>query len=364
MQISFRLAALAAVAAVIPISGWAQASRTLNGQWKGTVKDPAGKNDSQIVVDLTKTPKGDWIGTFGMPELGITGMPLANLVVKEPSISFTVPDLPFKPVASFNGKLSDDGRLSGTFDAGGPHPVAFKRAGAANVALPAANSTMAKGFEGAWWGTYDPGGTTLFHLILKLSRKPDGTASGTLTNIDGGNTETPISAIVQAGDFLQFEVRALAGTFRGKLEAGGAEIKGEWLQPNSTPLTFKRGASVNSVNSILPKNFEGSWQGIVDFGKDLDSGADNKVDFVLKLARAADGTATGTLSNKEANSKELPISIILIKGNNLQFEVGLVKGSYHGTINPLGAAIAGAWDQESIMTAPLTFKRGNTPAKK
>src|ERR1017187_10350408 len=115
------------------------------------------------------------------------------------------------------------------------------------------------------------------------------------------------------------------------------------MQSCSTPLTFTRGASVAAVNSVLPKALEGNWVGTLDAGTEL------KLDFALKFARAADGTATGTLANNEPNSKSLPLSALLVKDNNVQFDVGLVKGSFHGTMNAFGTSIAGTWDQEDLL---------------
>lgn len=360
MHISSRLAALAAAAAVLHVAGWAQASYTVSGEWQGTMKvpspDPKSSIDVAVVVDLSRNQKGEWIGTFGMPEIGANGLPLSKLVVAESGVSFIVPDVPSTP--SFDGKLSADGRLSGTFTTG-PNKVALslKRAGEAKVALPAANSTVSKAFEGAWQGSYDSGGSTRFHLVLKLTRRPDGAAIGTLTNIDGGNVETPVTGIDQSGNHLQFEIRAIAAKFRGTLNAAGTEIKGEWVQMGSAPLTFTRGASVTAVNSVLPKALEGNWVGTLQGGA-------AKLEFLLKLSRGADGTATGTLGNTEGNSKELPLSAMIVKDNHVQFDVGLVEGSFQGTLDPSGTAIAGTWEQENLMKAPLTFKRqASTPKK-
>jgi len=359
MQISFRFAALAAAAAVLNLMGWAQASRTVNGEWKGTIKGPKEAGDIAIVVDLAKNSKGEWIGTFGMPELGATGLPLDKLVVREPNISFAFPGVPGAP--SFDGTLSADGQLSGTFITGtSKTPLSLKRTGQAKVALPTANSKLAKGFEGAWWGSYDAGGPNRYHLVLKFSRLPDGAATGTFTNIDGGNVETPITSIDQVGSYLTFEVRALAASFRGSLNAAGTNIAGEWKQgANTTPLTFGRGASINAINSVLPKPLEGNWESTLDADT-----TEGKLEFVLKLGHIADGTATGTLLNKDPNSKTLPLSVILVKGNTIQFDVGLIKGKFHGTWNALGNALAGTWEMEEIMTVPMTFKRPVSASKK
>jgi hypothetical protein len=342
------------------MAGWAQTSNTVSGQWQGTIKVPSpdakSSVDVTVVVDLSKNQKGEWIGTFGMPDLGAIGLPLAKLVAGPSSVSFTVPDVPSTP--SFDGKLSADGSLSGTFTTGTTKvPLSLKRTGAAKVALPAANSTISKAFEGAWQGSYDSGRSTRLHLVLKLSRRPDGTAAGTLTNIDGGNVETPVTGIDQTGNQLHFEIRSLGGKFRGSMNSAGTEIKGEWMQTGSVPLTFTRGASVTSVNSVLPKSLEGNWTGTLDAGKGM------KLEFVLKFGRAADGTATGTLGNTEANSRELPLSVIIVKDDRVQFDVGQIAGTFHGTLEASGTAIAGTWEQENLIKAPLAFKRPVSAAK-
>jgi putative ABC transport system permease protein len=68
------LAALAAAAAMLQGSGQAQASRTVNGQWTGNFKMQGG--DVPIVVDVTKNQKGEWLGTLGIPDIGVTGIRL------------------------------------------------------------------------------------------------------------------------------------------------------------------------------------------------------------------------------------------------------------------------------------------------
>jgi hypothetical protein len=355
MHLSLRLAALAAATTILHGTIQAQASHTVNGQWIGNFKMQGA--DVAIVLDLTKNQKGEWLGTFGMPEVGATGMRLDKLMVGQATVSFTV-DAPGKPALDL--KLSADGKtLSGTLGSGTTKaPVSLKRAGEAKITTETANSSISKAFEGVWQGSVDDGAASKFHLVLKLSRGANGAATGTLTNIDGSNAEIPITAIEQVGNYLKFEIRSTGGRYRGSLNAAGTEIKGEWTQTTSTPLTFTRGASTTSVNSALPKAFEGSWEGT------LDGGVEAKIVLTIKLARAADGSATGTLSNKEANAKELPLSVIMIKDKTIQFEVGQLKAKYRATLSSTGTVMVGTWEQENALTAPLSFKRPASASKK
>jgi hypothetical protein len=121
-------------------------------------------------------------------------------------------------------------------------------------------------------------------------------------------------------------------------------------------LTFRRGASPTSTNSTLSQAFEGTWRAMID------EGGEAKIELVLKLSRAADGSAAGTITNSEAKSKELPLSSIIQRDTGLQFEVGLLKASFRGTLS--GSAIAGTWSQEGLLNnMPLTFRRQAAAAK-
>ena len=78
---------------------------------------------------------------------------------------------------------------------------------------------------------------------LKLWPTADGTATATLIAVEQGNLEIPVTTVTIKGKELHLEARAVSGTYRGTLGAGG-EIAGEWSEgPNHVPLTFKRVSS-------------------------------------------------------------------------------------------------------------------------
>jgi len=115
------------------------------------------------------------------------------------------------------------------------------------VKVPPPSSRLTKEFEGAWEGTLEVGGK-IKRIGLKLSPANDRTAMATLlTEVEMRGVEEqmeiPVTTVTLKGKELSLDARAVSGTYRGTLGAGG-EIAGEWAQgPDRLPLTFKRAAS-------------------------------------------------------------------------------------------------------------------------
>lgn len=354
MNLAYRFTVFAFAAATVSFPGLAQqSSPTVSGRWQGGLKVPGGQ-DLVVTVDLAKNAKGAWIGSFSMPELGATDIPVDQLTVAQTKVHFVVTGTPGSP--SFDGNLSADGKeLTGTFsDAQTKTPLTFKRTGAPNVKLPPPNTPLAKDFEGTWHATLGTGDSQI-RILLKLARAADGAATGMLVNVDQGNREVPMTSIQQKDKVLEFEIRSVAVRFHGTLNAAGA-VAGEWTQMSrSAPLTFERGGF--PPNSSLTKGFEGAWQAT------LDAGAEYKIALVLTLTRAADGSAAGTLRNTSSASKEFPVTTITLKNKSIEFAVQGLSATYSGTLNSAGTEITGTWVQ--VGTAlPLTFKHSTAAEKK
>jgi hypothetical protein len=328
------------------------ASPTVSGRWQGSLKVPGGA-DMVVFADLVKNSKGAWIGSFSMPEIGSVDIPLDQLSVVQTKVHFVVTSL---GGSSYEGTLSPDGKeLTGTFgDARSKTPLNLKRVGAPQVKLPDPNTPLTKDIEGTWHGTLVSGDTQI-RMLLKLTRGADGTASGLLVNVDQGNREVPITSVQQKDKSLDFEVRAVGVRYHGMLTPGGA-IGGEWSQMSrSAPLTFERGPF--PPNSILPKAMEGTWQAV------MDAGGEYKIVLALKLTRAADGTALGSLKNTSDSSRELPVPTITLKNKSMDFTVPGLGAVFGGTLNDAGTEMAGTWVQVGT-PLPLTFKHMTAAEKK
>jgi hypothetical protein len=219
--------------------GLAQTNSKAGGHWEGNIQMP--KRELGIAVDLAKNAKGAWIGSMSMVGSSAIDVPLDSVAVEDMAVRFTA-SLPEQ--TSFDGHLSADASsLSGTVsNAVGGVPFQLARTGEADVKVPRPSSALSKEFEGAWEGTHEDNGTVR-PVGLKMWPAGDGTAAAKLIVVDKGNLEIPVTTVTIKGMELQLEARAVSGTYRGTLGAGG-EIAGEWSEgPVHFPLTFKRVSS-------------------------------------------------------------------------------------------------------------------------
>lgn len=126
-----------------------------------------------------------------------------------------------------------------------PVPMRLKRVGEARAKLPVGNGPISGDVQGVWegalrirrtWEGGDPPEGTTLQLRIRLAAG-EGGATGIFPN---QKTESPITGIAQDGRRVQFEVRASGAFYRAELKGG--ELKGQWSQFNSDPvsLTLKR----------------------------------------------------------------------------------------------------------------------------
>ena len=119
-------------------------------------------------------------------------------------------------------------------------PFSLTRTGGSRIEPPARSTPIGKELEGIWNGTLDVGGRPE-RLVLKMANQPDGTATGTILDIDGSRVEIPI-AMTQNASNVTIDVASVGGSYIAVLN-GGTELVGTWTQgPATLPLTFKRAA--------------------------------------------------------------------------------------------------------------------------
>lgn len=205
------------------------------GHWEGTIEVPG--QPLAIQVDLAKT--GDkWDGTITIPAQNLKGFPLGGIQISGDKATFAITGAPGNP--TFNGAVAKDGQtISGDFtQGGGTLPFKLTRSGDAKIEAPPKSTPITKELEGTWAGTLDADGKTL-HLVLKLTNQKTG-ATGTLTSVDQGNAEIPITTVIQKGTHLTVTLRPINGTYEGDLKDG--QLIGTWTQgaPKALPLVFKR----------------------------------------------------------------------------------------------------------------------------
>jgi len=215
-------------------------SQSASGHWEGAIQVPA--KAVSIAIDLSSSGSGALVGTFGLPEQGSKGLPLAGVSVEGTTVRFSI-----KSAAggAFQGVLSADGKaITGDFTtADGAHTIPFSltRTGEPRVEAPAKNAAIGKELEGTWNGTLNVDGIAK-PLVLVLSNHADNTSSGSIANPAEG-FEIPISTITQKASSLTLDVKTINGSYAATLNAQGTELVGTWTQGSLVlPLIFKRAA--------------------------------------------------------------------------------------------------------------------------
>ncbi|HZU24344.1 MAG TPA: hypothetical protein VFA04_02415 [Bryobacteraceae bacterium] len=240
---SIRAMALGGAMALIcaaAVSGADQAPGAA-GHWEGSFNAPTpeGNKDVDMTVDLARGAGGTWTGSVDLGPLA-KGLPLSDISSSGAAVHFGVKGVPGAP--SFDGKLAADGQsMSGQANFGG-QATTFKltRKGDAKVAQPPKSTPVSKQLQGKWQGALSAQSTTL-HLVLDIVNQADGTGGGTLTSVDQGNAEIPLSQVTQNGRSVTFGVLVIGGSFSGELNEAGTELSGQWTQgPNQLPLVFTK----------------------------------------------------------------------------------------------------------------------------
>ena len=242
---TFTRTLLVAALLLVPASSLlAQTAVDPSGHWTGAIHVPAFDNNQarevNIEVDLARNAKGVLAGTYGQPAGGVKGLPLSAVAVDGNSITF---ELKVSDGGLFRGTLSDAATMSGAFttsQGGYSIPFSLTRTGDARIAPAPKSAPIGKELEGTWNGTLEVGGKQE-RLVLKMANQPDGTATGTILDIDGSRVEIPI-AMTQNASNVTIDVASVGGSYVAVLN-GGTELVGTWTQgPATLPLTFKRAA--------------------------------------------------------------------------------------------------------------------------
>ena len=195
-------------------------------------------------MDLAKNTGGQLAGTFSNPRDKLQGFPLASVVVEGKSVRLLLKVT--SGGGTFDGALSADAQsISGDFitaEGGFSVPFSLTRAGDARMETEPKSPPIGKDLEGAWNGTLDMGATKM-RLVLTMSNQPDGTATGSVVDVDQG-LRIPIAGITQKASDLTFELKSVGASYSGVLNAERTALAGTYTEGSFTgPLTFQRAAA-------------------------------------------------------------------------------------------------------------------------
>ena len=239
-----RLPILVAIALFVSAASLRAQTRTdLSGHWDGGIHTP--EMSISIQVDLTSNRAGQLAGTITVPPQNLRGLPLVIESVEGQAISFRFRGAPGNRV--FQGVIAEDGQsIRGVFiQSGLTMPFTLSRTGAAQIDAPVRSAPISKELEGPWSatleGTYQNGIPR--QILLTLSNEPDGTSTGSVFN-PGDGIEIPIASITQDASNVTLDLRAVGGSYSGKVNTEGTELVGTFIQGTAVlPLTFRRTAA-------------------------------------------------------------------------------------------------------------------------
>jgi pimeloyl-ACP methyl ester carboxylesterase len=219
--------------------------------------------------------------------------------------------------------------------------------------------------EGHWAGTLKAGDAAL-HLLLHLTKTPDGQFHARLDSLDQAVYNIEASNVVRNELSISFEIPSAGAAFEGKLTAGHQSLEGVWKQSGvAIPVTFHREApGVAGRKSDAVFTSEGTWQGALETpGLRLRLQLHISHDDKKQLVAAMDSLDQGVSG--------LPASKVSQRESAIAFEVPGVGGSYEGTLNPAKDSITGTWTQSDVPQSlnfirqdqPLEISRPQNPTK-
>ena len=194
-------------------------------------------------------------------------------------------------------------------------------------------------------------------MTVDLAKNSKGAWIGSISLPDGGLIDVPLGGISVAANEVSFVIAGLpkSPSFEGKVSEDGKILAGTATSdkggaPFELKKTGEADVKVPPPSTSLSKEWEGSWEGI------LDAPDGRKLRAVIKLARASDGTATGSLVSLDEGSQEFPMNTITQKDKQLQFEIRVIRAKYTGLLNDSGAEISGDYVVQGLKL-PLVLKR-------
>ena len=207
--------------------------------------------------------------------------------------------------------------------------------------------------EGNWAGSL-PAGDAVLHLVLHVSKSPDGTFKATIDSLDQGVYGIEVTALTQNDSDVRFSVSSVDAQFEGKFSADHAGIQGTWSQSNvGLPLSFHRqaaGAGAKRPGDAIA-SVEGVWQAALEANG-------LRLRFQLHVTHDDQKQLVAALDSPDQAISGLPAVKVSQKINVFHFEIPVVQGVYEGTLNAAKSVITGTWTQGGI-TRNLNFQRSD-----
>ena len=229
---------------------------------------------------------------------------------------------------------------------------AFAQSQVQSPAKPPVHHSSAT-LEGDWTGSLQAGDAVL-HLVLHVSKAPDGSFKATIDSLDQGVYGIEVTSLDLKDSGLHIAVSSVGASYEGKVLANFTGIEGVWSQGGvGLPLAFHRraaGAGAKGPSDAVASS-EGVWQGAL---------AANGLRLRLQLHVSHDDAKqlVAALDSPDQGINGLPATKVSQKENVFHFEIPVVEGVYEGTLNTAKNTISGTWTQHGI-AQKLEFQRSD-----
>ena len=219
-----------------------EAAESVAGRWEGSIQIPG--SEFPLIVDLDRAAGKDWAGSIIIPGLGVKGAPLADLLVGDSGISFTIKAALASErtgQAKFRGRLTSAGQLTGSFlQAGNTAPCVLQKSGPPQVELPRKNTAVNQELEGQWTGDYEMDGYPRHVTLTLANQKRDG-ASAQLVIVGKKTNNVPVELVTEESGFLTIKSSEFGITYEGRFRKEAGEINGTFtLGAFELPLVLRR----------------------------------------------------------------------------------------------------------------------------
>jgi hypothetical protein len=225
----------------------------------------------------------------------------------------------------------------------------------AQTSAPAPSTPKTTGsLEGHWAGTLKAGDAAL-HLLLHLTKSPDGQFHAKLDSLDQAVYNIEATNVTRNESTITFEIPSAGASFDGKLSATHQSLEGTWSQSGvAIPITFHREASgVAGRRSDALFTAEGTWQGALET-------PGLRLRLQLHISHDDKKQMVAALDSLDQGVSGLPASKVSQTGTAINFEIPGVGGAYEGTINPAKDSLTGTWTQSDVPQS-LNFVRQDQP---
>ena len=106
------------------------------------------------------------------------------------------------------------------------------------AAAQSPTDNKSQGIADTWQGTLHAGRD--LRVVFKITKTDDGGYKAVTYSIDQGGNGIPVDKVGVDGSTVTMSVKAIGGTYEGKLSGDGKTIAGTWTQGAPLPLTLTR----------------------------------------------------------------------------------------------------------------------------